>query len=354
MNTTCRSPHCKAFTLVELLVVIAIIGVLVSLLLPAVQAAREAARRISCSNNLKNMGLAALNYHDVRKSFPVSTPQWSWEDRTALCNNGSPEINEDLGDDPPLGYNGKGWIVDVFPQIEQTAAYDRIIATIDTPAGRRHTARETRGIGMGEIAIRDIVGTQLPILTCPSDPSAVPSENQWYWNGVSTGTTSYKGVIGDSLLSTPSDVCGQSVDPPQSIETGSPDVHHTMSNNGIFQRTSFWAPISLRMVSDGASNTFMMGEDVISYNSHSAAYFVDGDWATCGIPLNYFPPVFNEEDLTDPSLAQGLRGFKSLHPGGAQFVMADGSVHFIQEDIDTLNYRALATRDGGEVVSLDN
>lgn len=352
MNTKQRHSRHRGFTLVELLVVIAIIGVLVSLLLPAVQAAREAARRISCSNNLKNLGLASLNYHDVNDHFPVSNPQWSWEDQVADCVRN--DIETEQGGDPPLGYNGRGWIVDVFPQIEQTAAYDRILAAIDTPAGRRHTARASRGAGMGEMAIRDIVATQLPLLTCPSDPSAVPSEDQWYWLGVLTGTTSYKGNIGDSLLTSDGTVCGTTVDPPQSLVTGSPDVHNTMSNNGMFQRTSFWEPITLRMASDGTSNTFLIGEDVISYNAHSAAYFVDGDWATCGIPLNYFPPGFREEDLVDTGLVQGLRGFKSLHPGGAQFVMADGSVHFIQEDIDTISYRGLSTRAGGEVVSLSN
>src|SRR6266705_3964424 len=97
------------FTLVELLVVIAIIGILVALLLPAVQAAREAARRTGCSNNLKNLGLAALNHHDVMKHFPVS--------------NGAAYAGE-----APVPQSGVGWILNMLPQLEETALYDQFKA----------------------------------------------------------------------------------------------------------------------------------------------------------------------------------------------------------------------------------
>src|SRR4051794_4931661 len=96
----------KGFTLVELLVVIAIIGILVALLLPAIQAAREAARRGSCANNLKNLGLAALNHHDVMRHFPVS--------------NGGP-----YGDEAPVAQYGTGWILNTLPQLEEQALFDQ-------------------------------------------------------------------------------------------------------------------------------------------------------------------------------------------------------------------------------------
>ena len=208
---------------------------------------------------------------------------------------------------------------------------------------------------MGSIEIRDIIETQLPMLTCPSDPSAKPSEDQWYWDnsGVVTATTSYKGCVGDTLLSVDAKPCSTDVDPPQALETGSPDVHNTMSNNGLFQRTSFWAPIKLKMITDGASNTLMIGENVVSIDFHSAAFFADGDWATCGIPLNYLPLNLAVDNFKDPNLSKSVRGFKSLHPGGAQFVLADGSVHFIQENINTFTYRAYSTRAGEEVLALE-
>src|SRR5262245_20446327 len=110
-----RSSSFTAFTLVELLVVIAIIGVLVALLLPAVQAAREAARRMSCSNNLKNLGLACINFHDVKKVFPQSVTRWDWEDRLAEC--GTSSVTDQNLPEPLMGYNGKGWIVDILPPL---------------------------------------------------------------------------------------------------------------------------------------------------------------------------------------------------------------------------------------------
>jgi prepilin-type N-terminal cleavage/methylation domain-containing protein/prepilin-type processing-associated H-X9-DG protein len=342
--------HRTAFTLVELLVVIAIIGVLVALLLPAIQAAREAARRMQCANNLKNMGLACLNYHDAKKHFPQSTPQWNLDNFTADCISGA--VQGDVEQKPETDYNGKGWIVDIMPQIEQPAFHDRIVKEYNG----LFFARALNGRGMGAMAIRDIVGTQLPLLTCPSDESARPSDSeQWYWNlqaGTVTATTSYKGCIGDSLLSISATRCSTDVDPPASAISGSPDVHNTMSNNGIFQRTSVWRPLNMKAISDGTSNTFMVGENVVFTDYHSAAYFSDGDWATCSIPLNYLPKNYSPEDFKDATISKSVRGFKSLHPGGAQFVMADGSVHFVQEDIETATYRALATRDGGEVAKL--
>jgi prepilin-type N-terminal cleavage/methylation domain-containing protein/prepilin-type processing-associated H-X9-DG protein len=351
MKASYRIGRQRGFTLVELLVVIAIIGVLVALLLPAVQAAREAARRMSCSNNLKNLGLASLNFHDVKKHFPQSIPQWGDERRTVDCATSNAVTNVPEPE-PPMGMNGKGWIVDIFPQFEQQAAYDRIVANYSG----KFAARANAGRGMGDMDIRDIVSTQLPILTCPSDESSRPSDGQqWYWDqqpGTITATTSYKGCVGDTLLSVDAVPCSRTVDPPATPTSGSPDTHSTMSYNGIFARASYWVPIDLKMVGDGTSNTFLAGENVVFVDYHSAAYFSDGDWATCSIPVNYIPVHLPESEFKSPNFSKAVRGFKSLHPGGAQFAMCDGSVHFIQESIDTASYRALSTRDGGEVVSL--
>jgi prepilin-type N-terminal cleavage/methylation domain-containing protein len=359
----------SGFTLVELLVVIAIIGVLVALLLPAIQAAREAARRSQCANNLKNLGLACLNFHDVKKNFPQSIPHWGMDNWTAECSNGANVVAAANEPKPATGYNGKGWIVDILPQLEQPAFHDRIVQNYNitsTAANAAFRARANNGLGMGEMAIRDIVATQLPILSCPSDESAKPSDGeQWYWNfqpGTVTATTSYKGCIGDSLLSSDAARCGTDVDPPATfvgpnsqLNSGSPDTHNTLSNNGIFQRTSIWRPLNMKSVSDGTSNTFMIGENVVFMDYHSAAYFSDGDWATASIPLNYMPANARPENFKDqetPALSKAVRGFKSLHAGGAQFVMADGSVHFVQETIETIAYRGLATREGGEIAVL--
>ena len=97
----------------------------------------------------------------------------------------------------------------------------------------------------------------------------------------------------------------------------------------------------------------MVGENVVSQDFHSTAFFSDGDWATCGIPLNYFIVDATLDELKVQRWYE-TRGFKSLHPGGAHFVMVDGSVQFVGEDIATFAYRGFSTRDGGEVVSFND
>ena len=109
--------------------------------------------------------------------------------------------------------------------------------------------------------------------------------------------------------------------------------------------------MTLRKVTDGSSKTFMVGECVVSQDFHSAAYFTDGSWGSCGIPLNFL--LIGASDTELKNRWNEVRGFKSLHPGGAHFVMVDGSVHFISESIDHNIYRALATRAGGETASVE-
>ncbi|QDU90231.1 hypothetical protein Pla175_36330 [Pirellulimonas nuda] len=348
-----RSPK-SGFTLVELLVVIAIIGILVALLLPAVQAAREAARRISCSNAMKNVGLAALNYEVSAKHLPISIHQWS-EERDINGKYFGKSRDVATGGD---GYCGKGWIVDILPQLEEQALYDGM-----KPGFVGDFTKSLAGRGMGLRAIREnYIGQQLKVLTCPSDPSATTSTQQFYWQGIEVATSSYKGCIGDSIIPEGENAAqdpGSTSSPfgngdghvtPAPPAIGSPNAHNTVDCNGVLFRNSYYRPVRLSKITDGTSKTFLAGESVISQDFHSAAYFSDGDWATCGIPLNYFALDASEDDLKR-EWYKG-RGFKSLHPGGAQFVMVDGSVHFVNEDIDTLNFRGLATRAGDEVTSL--
>jgi prepilin-type N-terminal cleavage/methylation domain-containing protein/prepilin-type processing-associated H-X9-DG protein len=335
-----------AFTLVELLVVIAIIGILVALLLPAVQAAREAARRMGCSNNLHNIGLAVLNYEHTKKHLPITIHQWFWEERDIHKNMlGPPGGSRDATKGGP-GYCGKGWIVDVLPYLEEQALYDGM-----KPGFVGDFNKSFNGSGMGLRDIRNkLIGQQLGILACPSDGDAKPSDRFWYWEGIQTAATSYKGCIGDSLLSENAEP-GSTMSPFEGL--GSPDSHSTVDCNGLFYRNTHFRPVKLEKVIDGLSNTFMVGEGVVSQDFHSAAYFCDGDWATCGIPLNYFILDAADEDEIRVERWYETRGYKSLHPGGAQFVMADGSVQFMNESIDSDTYRGLATRDGGEVVKLN-
>ncbi len=331
----------KGFTLVELLVVIAIIGVLVALLLPAVQAAREAARRMTCSNNLKNIGLAILNYTDARGNLPYSHTMWGWQET-------GPGGYLDSTKGGP-GYTGKGWIVDILPQLDQQAMSDLIQSELATLAGKSNF--DTRGRGIGVKPLRDVMTNQLPVITCPSDPSAVPNFDQFHWRTQhQTAVTSYKGVMGDNEL-WPDD--GNELYNALTGFGSAPDCHNNSEGcNGLFWRMAYLKPIALRQITDGMSNTYMVGEAVASQDHHGAAYFADGDWAVCSLPLNFFNVEGQSPDkISDEWYFQ--RGFRSLHPSGVQFVYADGSVHFVSDGIEHNTYRAFATRDGEEVVSSD-
>jgi prepilin-type N-terminal cleavage/methylation domain-containing protein len=355
------------FTLVELLVVIAIIGILVALLLPAIQAAREAARRMSCANNLKNIGLACVEVHDAKGHLPTSISQWpedfewkrdgsGWKlDWVGGPDRMKSKAHEDYGGP---GMNGKGWMVDILPHMEEQAAYDLIVAYYKG-AYSPSPCLPNSGGGMGHLAIRQIMAEQYSWMTCVSDDSPKPAIGLWYWGSPETvpgqvvpkSATNYKGVIGDSRVCTDSETPDCQGTP--FVDFGSfPDRHATVSANGLIFRNSYSWPISFKKVTDGTSKTFMVGENVTSQDFHSAAFFADGDWASCGIPLNYFVYGAPYSELRF-SRWNETRGFKSLHPGGAQFVMADASVHFVTESIDHDAYRALATRAGGDLGSLE-
>jgi prepilin-type N-terminal cleavage/methylation domain-containing protein/prepilin-type processing-associated H-X9-DG protein len=348
----CTSSYARrrAFTLVELLVVIAIIGILVALLLPAVQAAREAARRMSCSNNLHNIGLACINYYDTNKKFPTSVGQWdeSWEWK----NIGGTWTKVEF-DKPAGALSGKGWIVDILSAMEETALADAIAAGLKAYPGDFVITGPAAGQGMGAPSFRSMLEQQISWLSCPSDQSAIPSTSQFYWDisgKVTTATTSYKGVSGDQV------VCKLSTSPGDPLCTtpwpgSNPDCQNNVSCSGLFFRNSWMKPISLKRVSDGTSKTFMVGESVVSQDFHSAAYFADGSWSSCGIALNFLQ--FGLSDIDYKNRWNEMRGFKSLHPGGAHFVMVDGSVHFVTDGIDFTAYRGLATRAGGEPVSVE-
>jgi prepilin-type N-terminal cleavage/methylation domain-containing protein/prepilin-type processing-associated H-X9-DG protein len=337
------------FTLVELLVVIAIIGVLVALLLPAIQAAREAARRSSCSNNLKNLALAVLNHHDVNKHFPVS--------------HGAFSVAE-----APVPQSGVGWIVETLPQLEQPQLQERFKqGGAYEGQFRRDLAlnRSTVNLGLystkNGISCPELMRTQIDVLKCPSDASDRLRNDQWQWRAPAGDSyvfvTNYKGVLDDTFLDeigngefsndgTPFVSGNYSETTPAPI--GLRDCHADYRCRGIFFRQSFQRPVKIAQVTDGTSNTFLIGEDLPEYNLHSAAYYANGDWCSCNIPLNNnILKIPTEADLNDWGNQQG---FRSYHPGGAQFALVDGSVQFILEG-DHLSYRARCTRNGEEVLS---
>lgn len=310
MPRLARPRNRSAFTLVELLVVIAIIGVLVALLLPAVQSAREAARRMQCGNQLRQVGLAVVTYYEVNKALPGSI---SYVDE-------GPEAGQYVA-------NGRGWIVSILPQLEQQPLYDQF--DLSAPFGGASGLRARVNL--------PLVQTKLSVLACPSDATALElTEQQWQWKGTPIAVTSYKGVMGDSMM-------GQA--------TAFPDAtpycnSGTYECSGLFWRTSMQWPHRDTDMLDGWSNTMVAGEDSTEHNWHAAWSFSNGDTSSTYAPLNFLP------NPPAPETWWEMRGFRSLHPGGAYFVFGDDSVRFLSESIDIKTYRALSTRNLGEVVSI--
>ncbi len=298
------------FTLVELLVVIAIIGILIALLLPAVQAARETARRLQCSNKLKQIGLAALNYESAYRTFPIDMSHF---------NEGGAQLN------------GASWLVRILPFLEQAPLWEAL--DLDGAA--------QEGKGIFNDANHSIIRQTPDIYLCPSDAIAEPVKtNVWRAvpSGLPLGVTSYAGVLG------PHDA-GNS-----SIFGGEPDCHNytsygTRECSGMFWRHSFLRPVTIASITDGTSKTLMAGEVRPDLNDFMVWPIGNGVMAFTNSPINYRAP-----EPVDPWDWRQQSGFRSAHPGGAGFVFADGHVSFLSEAIATDIYRGLSTRAGGEPV----
>jgi prepilin-type N-terminal cleavage/methylation domain-containing protein/prepilin-type processing-associated H-X9-DG protein len=300
-----------AFTLIELLVVIAIIAILIGLLLPAVQKVREAAARLKCQNHLKQFGVAIHNYVDSRGHFPLSHSPWA------------------EGSAPRGPYTGRGWILEILPHIEQDNLYRQLEPT--------RVGDMYAGLGLLTPATLPLLTTRVPILHCPSDPSSLDSNiaTQQYQIGPNPiELTNYKGVIGDHAMGG------------NNSYGGSPDRHNANNANGLFYRNMYQDKPGFAAIADGTSNTFMVGEDVPRFNYHSAAYYSNGDYSSCHLPLNYMP------NPPDPANWPWAISFRSMHTTGANFCLADGSVRFVAQAIDMAQYRGACTKAGGEVTQL--
>jgi|688.fasta_scaffold00031_100 prepilin-type N-terminal cleavage/methylation domain-containing protein/prepilin-type processing-associated H-X9-DG protein len=300
----------RGFTLVELLVVIAIIGILVGLLLPAVQAAREAARRMQCSNNLKQIGLAAHNYESSMKVLPSGYVR---------TNN----------------QEGWGWAALLLPYTEQGSLYEQLVV------GRGNL---NQIISSPPANFAQLIQTPISSFICPSDSG---------YEG--------DGILPDSPIGrAPFAIGGAEIKPalsnykaaagPLSPQQGGSTVT-SRDSRGVFYGNS---RLSISGITDGSSNTMAFGEADTRVRrggawlgsrrnnnmSHSSVYYVVS-WA--GARLNQpgvapFPPHGNNGSPdanpgfnTPPGCNQG---FGSLHAGGANFCYADGSVHFISQDIE--------------------
>lgn len=331
-----------AFTLVELLVVIAIIGILVALLLPAIQSAREAARRAQCQSNLKNVALAAINYESTMKKFPIG-------------------MTYDSSKNPNLGhptYFGPNWIIFILSHLEEQSTYDHFDLTA------RINGNDTTP---GAIRNREARGTRIPVLLCPSDANnQVLYEGNYPAHGDNWARGNYAANAGGAFLFEKS-ACGPSPDGPDDyLCTGGPtgqawiDGKDGWKDN--FRRRGVMGvntSVAIRQITDGTSKTIMIGEIRAGLSAKDSrgvwamghagssllamfgsrgdangpnACYTNSDDVYCDVSLGNMNQT--ECMSCDPGyFAQAAA--RSQHAGGVFLAMCDGSVQFVSDDIET-------------------
>lgn len=287
----------RGFTIIELMVVCSIVIISLSIALPSMVDSRQAAQRDKCKNNLKQIGLALHNYHDVHNGF---SPGW-------IVRGQSPE-----------GQHSNGWQVGLLPYLEQGNLFSKIDNSFEVvfPNGSQNLALQT------------LLKTSIPVYQCPTEPAGAVNTLR---GGL--GRSNYSGNYGSKPIGRWADLDFLPGQPESSTGRVRP--------NGLFWANGFRR---FRDITDGTSNTLMVGEKSVIGRG--------GLWM--GVRSNY-----HESDaVSDTSWASGLNlsdtGFSSRHPGGVQFVLGDGSVRFISEKVASSPkgsiLQALGTCNGGEVI----
>jgi len=333
----CNPRRRPAFTLVELLVVIAIIGILIALLLPAVQAAREAARRMQCTNNMKQLTLALHTYSSASKTFPINY--------------------RDSGYTFQADYKTYSWMQAILPHIDMGPLYDMLQP--EYPLGQKTTSTSSPSYMNFQVA-----KTVVSAFLCPSDAGSNNgllgarsdgSGPQSYDPNDPKAVTNYKACSGSNFFSgTPwantsstgrwakSDNCLLNCNGVICANT-----HGTGPSDPSIVKTNMTGPDDIK---DGMAHTFAMGEALPANSAWSWWYCNNACMATCAIPLNAkWPTIGTPAGALD---WQSNWCYASTHPSGAGFSMCDGSVNFISDNIDLKVYRALATIDSGETVQV--
>jgi prepilin-type processing-associated H-X9-DG protein len=302
-----RQERIRAFTIIELLVVIFVIGLLTALLLPAVMSAREAARRSSCTNNLRQLTFGVESFSSTHRRYPPGRFKGQFG----------------IG---PLS-NAWSWIGEMLPYIEQSSIY------------------EEGNIPESTIQESGVAHLRLELLLCPSGTSLDRASriDAGDLSGFPVGPTNYKAVSGANwgedatfTFTTNWPNAGKGI--------GAPIFDGLANGDGVMWREDFQTPVSQADVKDGTSNTFLLGEDLPTQNQWCSWPYSNNAYGTCAIPPNY--------EHTDPYQWEYTWSFRSRHPGGVNFSFADGGVRFVPDSIDLDVYRSLATRAGRESASL--
>jgi len=320
-----RSP--SGFTLIELLVVIAIIAILIGLLVPAVQKVRGAAARINCQSNMKNVALAVHNYHDSYGRIPY-------------------DMSPESGQSATWGMGGTNWswIAHVLPYIEQDNLYNGIAAIGGSGSIDNVTLSQASSAGF--------LQAQIKVLLCPADnATSGPRSNAADLSGF-VGQTNYQGVSGQNWA------WGESRWAGLAGRGWSGSSNGLSAGDGLFYRGDGQRKVKLTDITDGTSNTYMIGEDIPERNAWCSWPYSNNAVGTCAI----YPNAKDPNGLIYSSSVSGVQyntggswtnsySFRSKHSGGLNFAYADASVHFVSDSIDINVYRSIATMAGGEAVS---
>jgi prepilin-type N-terminal cleavage/methylation domain-containing protein/prepilin-type processing-associated H-X9-DG protein len=321
------------FTLVELLVVIAIIGVLVALLLPAVQAAREAARRSQCVNNMRQVALGLAGYEDVNHAFPAGRLGCDTISATPVGQN-STCVSRISSKGKEMAMAGASPLVQILPFIEQQALF-KLFHIEEYPIW---SPAASAADWITEPDIRQGLLQRPATYLCPSD--AEMPEFAEYKHEV---PARYEVTTGS--LAMMAGTCGASPCTGLLGET----LETKYSNDGVFM---YGREMSIREIEDGMSNTLFVGETVMGNSPVQPNIWTNGNRATSCLrntsaPVNWPIGLDAGRGLLVPG-SNG--GFASRHPGGANFAFGDVHVIYVQEDIDATVYKQLSTRANGDVV----
>lgn len=316
--------HTSGFSLVELLVVIAIIGMLTSLLLPAVQTARESARALTCGNQLRQIGIALQNYHSAKAALP-----------SGVCNaNPNVSLPATLNDlrTPDT------WFATTLPFMEQQSLYDRFAFSE----------------GSGSTTNAPLVATALPGVMCPTDAGSGTPVCDSRCNLFAQQTASrmlglwYAGVLGNGPLWNQCSFCSPGY--PTSINASccsGADRDSDGNPNGMFAVAK--KPVRFSQVTDGQSKTILVGETLPRESMHIGAYTGHFPVTATNIPINSFVPRSNWPTWGHLTNYGEAGGIKSRHPNGAYVAFADGSVSFLADSIAFEVLLALGSKASGNI-----